>query len=1254
MREAPPIVTLTKEGDSRKENYPYNFQKKNDKILSYLKNESKINFLLSKAIEIKRMNFLKSGELEKVAFNERQKEGENFYGNTLNSACAINDNTKLGITSDITHLIGKNAKESYKFDMHTPPGKKKRKGKSTLLNKIVRLSREATQVEISPNQFCNNGYVEGIKTSRAYSCSKIKYTNDNSHTNYCDMKYNIFVEGLKNEENSEKSIIHKSIPREKNIFMNNNLNVKKGNYTGKGTKMNCDNLLQIYEHRYLQSISKNKRRTTSIKYDGKMGYLPVQMSAHSFELLNSEEKNNEKNTYPNSSKHVFRDTTFKQVKELNNEKLRTNNVSRNDIKEEHITGEYVHNNGNNNTKYVNISKKKMNNYDNLSCHSNKAHVKRNPFSTSKSLSNSNSKKYDKVLCTQSTYTCRSYTDDILLNRKMEQDTFQHFFINHDNVIGNNFRQSSENDSISIDNTKKQSNKSYLEILKKKKKKKKHLGKKKYIQEVIPSESLGSESTWSEIYNEEEKPTHLSILSNGEKDVRYKNRKHEKGKHILIKNVLIQELRNDLYSSITQEELVKTACQRSPEQMYKREDKNMHINNGSSEQITNSVNRLHHFESKRSDAEYVSVHLTRGGSSQGEESTLQRGNTITGDVVNKKRALQKSRKKIPSQNKGREEHNSREDQTSNLALTNRVKEYLKGVSNNNSTSCENSYRCKRNIGSYESEDINKKHIKGNSPQVIIYKAEGTNSKEYISIKIESKEGHVKKNLLKDKNAVRKKETENSKTCTKREIADKYNNAKGVSNDDMTEKPERYAVCKYTKNDHSNGEHFINWRESTNMSRKTRGVNSGTPFFPIFFIYKSKICVQGNVKTYVHLADNMNGTICNIFIYKKKILFFHTFLYTLNVLLFYKLLESEKKYKEGSIMTKGIMCILYFLIIELYILFLNNAFYFFFKNWIQKTVFALDRVNLIHALSILFPQYSSFFKKHFSLAQRDTHCFYKEVQKYEKKDDRNGITHHLRSILRSNLPIENERSVHFSSKEVNKERQNDVQRVNAVDILTSNNADSLHYKGKWINMKEIDGKEQIQSKLQREKGNKAFSFKMPKNGEDIFKYSSIKNTNRLTHFSDITNGRKESALPMHEQIIPNDYVEMANLKLPCQGKNIIDENIIDLIFFLLNKQKELNLNQFFFLKLRKYNNLSVIFFATLLIYTTIILEIKDPFYFHVKANFFFFLFASTIILLQAIFCIAVEIKSLFTERIGIFLNKRNTSLDYQLYVYLDMHY
>ncbi|SBT82226.1 conserved Plasmodium protein, unknown function [Plasmodium ovale] len=1195
MTEAPPSVTLTKEGDSRKENYPYNFQKKNNKILSYLKNESKINFLLSKAIEIKRMNFLKSGELEKVAFNDGQKEGGNFYGNTPNSACAISDNTKLGISSDIMHLIGQNTKESYKFSMHAPPGKKKRKGKSTLLNKIVRLSREATQVEIPPNQFCNNGYVEGIKSSRAFTCSKIKYTNDNSQTNYCDMKYNIFVEGLKSEDNSEKSIIHKSIPREEYIFMNNNLNVKKGKYTGKGTKINCNNLLQIYEHRYLQSISKNNRRITSIKHDGKMGNLPVQMSAQPFELLNSEEKNDQKNTYPNSSKHVFRDTSFKHVKELDNENLQTNNISKNDIKEKHITGEYVHNSGDNNTKCGNISKKKMNNHDNSSYPSNKAHVKRNHFSTPKSLSNSNSKKYDKVLCAQSTYTCRSYTDDILLNRKMEQDAFQHFFINHDNVIGNNFRQSSENDCIAVDNTKKESSKSYLEILKKKKKKKKN--------------------TW--------------VKRNTSK-------------------------RNDLYASITQEELGKTACQRSPKQMYKREDKNMHINNGTSEQITNSVNRLHHFEAKRSDAEYVSVHLTRGESSRGEERTLQRENTVTGDVVNKKRSLKKGRKKIPSQNKGREEHNSRENQTPNLALTNKAKEYFKGESNNNSTSCENSYRCKRNVGFYKSEDINKNHIQGNNSQVIIYKADGTNSKEYISIKIESKEGHVKKNLLKNKNVGRKTETENSKICSKREIADKYNNSKGVSNDDMSEKRERYAVCKYTKNDHSNGSQFINWRESTNMSRKTRGLNSGTPFFPIFFIYKSKICVQGNVKTYVHLADNMNGTICNIFIYKKKILFFHTFLYTLNVLLFYKLLESEKIYKEGSIMTKGIMCILYFLIIELYILFLNNAFYFFFKNWIQKTVFALDRANLIHALSILFPQYSSFFKKHFSLAQRDTHCFYKEVQKYEKKDDRNGITHHLRSILRSNRPIKNEHTVHFSSNEVNKEQQNDVQRVNAIDTLRSNNADSVHYPGKWINVKEIDGKEQIPSKLQREKGNKAFSFKMPKKGEDIFKYGENKNRNGLTHFSDITNGRKESVLPMHGQIIPNDYVEITNLKLPCEGKNIIDENIIDLIFFLLNKQKELNLNQFFFLKLRKYNNLSVIFFASLLIYTTIILEIKDPFYFHVKANFFFFLFASTIILLQALFCIAVEIKSLFTERIGIFLNKRNTTLDYQLYVYLDMHY
>ncbi|SBT46902.1 conserved Plasmodium protein, unknown function [Plasmodium ovale wallikeri] len=1137
MTEAPPSVTLTKEGDSRKENYPYNFQKKNNKILSYLKNESKINFLLSKAIEIKRMNFLKSGELEKVAFNDGQKEGGNFYGNTPNSACAISDNTKLGISSDIMHLIGQNTKESYKFSMHAPPGKKKRKGKSTLLNKIVRLSREATQVEIPPNQFCNNGYVEGIKSSRAFTCSKIKYTNDNSQTNYCDMKYNIFVEGLKSEDNSEKSIIHKSIPREEYIFMNNNLNVKKGKYTGKGTKINCNNLLQIYEHRYLQSISKNNRRITSIKHDGKMGNLPVQMSAQPFELLNSEEKNDQKNTYPNSSKHVFRDTSFKHVKELDNENLQTNNISKNDIKEKHITGEYVHNSGDNNTKCGNISKKKMNNHDNSSYPSNKAHVKRNHFSTPKSLSNSNSKKYDKVLCAQSTYTCRSYTDDILLNRKMEQDAFQHFFINHDNVIGNNFRQSSENDCIAVDNTKKESSKSYLEILKKKKKKKKHLGKKKYIQEVISPESLGSESTWSEIYNEEEKATHLSILSNGGKDVRYKNRKHEKEKHILLKNVLIQELRNDLYASITQEELGKTACQRSPKQMYKREDKNMHINNGTSEQITNSVNRLHHFEAKRSDAEYVSVHLTRGESSRGEERTLQRENTVTGDVVNKKRSLKKGRKKIPSQNKGREEHNSRENQTPNLALTNKAKEYFKGESNNNSTSCENSYRCKRNVGFYKSEDINKNHIQGNNSQVIIYKADGTNSKEYISIKIESKEGHVKKNLLKNKNVGRKTETENSKICSKREIADKYNNSKGVSNDDMSEKRERYAVCKYTKNDHSNGSQFINWRESTNMSRKTRGLNSGTPFFPIFFIYKSKICVQGNVKTY-----------------------------------------------------------------------------------------------------------------HFSLAQRDTHCFYKEVQKYEKKDDRNGITHHLRSILRSNRPIKNEHTVHFSSNEVNKEQQNDVQRVNAIDTLRSNNADSVHYPGKWINVKEIDGKEQIPSKLQREKGNKAFSFKMPKKGEDIFKYGENKNRNGLTHFSDITNGRKESVLPMHGQIIPNDYVEITNLKLPCEGKNIIDENIIDLIFFLLNKQKELNLNQFFFLKLRKYNNLSVIFFASLLIYTTIILEIKDPFYFHVKANFFFFLFASTIILLQALFCIAVEIKSLFTERIGIFLNKRNTTLDYQLTVSL----
>ncbi|EUD68749.1 hypothetical protein C922_00437, partial [Plasmodium inui San Antonio 1] len=544
----------------------------------------------------------------------------------------------------------------------------------------------------------------------------------------------------------------------------------------------------------------------------------------------------------------------------------------------------------------------------------------------------------------------------------------------------------------------------------------------------------------------------------------------------------------------------------------------------------------------------------------------------------------------------------------------------------------------------------------TPKLVIHKIDRENTKEYISIKIENKRSAVKKCTLEKTSKVGKPNREKKRV---------HSDKRGLPQSLPPEGAQKCAVKQSTDDRRGRSNRSSNTEEESDCAQnctptpptncapnKPNSAPTWTTWrvrlFPLFHIQKNRIYADKNSRAYTTLTNHINCIICKIFKMQKRLLIFHTIVYSVNVLIFYAILQRDLLLnQETSRNTKGTLCILYIIIAELYILLLNNAFYFFFKNQIKNAIFSLDRVNLIYIMSQLFPQYSSFFRKQFSLHEKNGNSFFNRLEGHQRGGHKGKTLTDAEHFMNAcnNLSIKKKSSVRFADHEI-------------LDKLKNGHYNATNPENHHARYAHNSGESSTRKNAPTMSGGNLVLLQSMRGGLT----HSLFNAYDATPFgTDSKQTQLCNSLTGHgnypcsfEQAGQNDEIKYAATGEAHTNKSTENEKITKLTVFILNEQKQNIPNRFFFLKLRKYFNFLIILFASSLIHITIFLEIKDPFHFHVKANLFFFIFVSFIILLQVLISVMVEIEEIFIQKMKTFLNKRVTFLDYQLAMYLGLQY
>ncbi|EUD65018.1 hypothetical protein C922_04646 [Plasmodium inui San Antonio 1] len=266
MKAPPEIDLLPPKSGIEQGNHPPCLKKKNSKIISYLKNESQINVLLSELKERNGVNFLKNNQCGKFSLNQDKKKEQVTLCNHLSDLSYPQPSEKgINEKKGEIYMHRKCTNQRDNTSMASPPGKKKRTEKCTLLHRLGTLTLgEATEkVEAHVNSHAEvkkNGTLPVGKKiiTHEYQICKMRAKK------YSTLKYNIFVKGLKNVDNETEGR-NTSFPRDEPIMISNNVNSKKSQHVESNAKFNCDDLLQIYEHRYLRHIFKNSKNVPSHK-----------------------------------------------------------------------------------------------------------------------------------------------------------------------------------------------------------------------------------------------------------------------------------------------------------------------------------------------------------------------------------------------------------------------------------------------------------------------------------------------------------------------------------------------------------------------------------------------------------------------------------------------------------------------------------------------------------------------------------------------------------------------------------------------------------------------------------------------------------------------------------------------------------------------------------------------------------------------------------------------------------------------------
>ncbi|SBS90065.1 conserved Plasmodium protein, unknown function [Plasmodium malariae] len=1236
--KVPPVNDfLTQKGNMGIDNNSCSSKKKNSKIISYLKNESKFYFLFSSTKGIKRMQYLKNNDVcNKSNFHNNRKEINNIYKNSTNSTLPTMTNAKVYVKNDSVYNIPRiSTSEGNSLPLESPPGKKKRKEKPTLLNKMIRYNNVKEEYEHSEN--CSSKYKKyysiiikkKVMFPSEHNLTDMKY---NYHNNYNDMKYNSFIKGYKSEESSGVNTPNNKnnlLPKVDNNFINNNITVKRTMCDVKNTNFSCDNLLQIYEHRYLQTISKSSRRVTTARSFQQTNNsqrvlcerLPslnnstkvsptnyIKRNSHSNHSSNSKQSNcstdskhsshsyyakekieaNQKeehdlNLYINNSEMTNNNPNYKQINKSYSMQHKTKTTVKHDLSREHINEKGVIEKAGNyvgNMDDVNISKiHKTSTYDMETCLSNHSYnIQVNESSIQHPIFNDKKKSNDTEKIIKNVDNACSYGSNNLppMHKEGKEQKVVNYYINNCNVHNDLMRLIGK--EIKLSNYKEYEY--YLNELKN------HKEISKKITKFIPYHNVRSKKNqikkkkiYSDRLRKKKHTQEVTQASNLEKI-----KKRSKKKEVIKKGDRQKYLQNIIYGENAGE---KKNCK------DERSKCSEHTNDVLISELRNEV--------------YGNAHQLK------DDKLVCEGN-------NEQTNICKNLKLENNINMSKEENNSTTDSADSLSLKkSSTHEYKNGNligrkngssnSSSNSSTSSSSSRSSRICIEIDMKMTDKGDYKN-----------GNNSKNVTINKKDILKQDNKKLLLKNSGlheTFAKKDSTNNSKLRKEDRKhtsivnnDLYNNC-GIHN---TIKNNSYGLKEVRENisrghntqitihkavnSNSKKYFFIKIENKEQNEKQHKLKNKSYPLKE----YKSKATKLENAKICSENEKkcrdrNISGDTNDVTQVKKKKNSFHN--------------NSNNYCREEKICSRS--------------------------NPIKTQGTNEDNVFfpifIVHS-DTLYEQANTNTKgKHlFSTDRSVNYSFYKNLDyKNRSHEEKDKKSQNLRYFKNTNFVLKNEGSVHFAHDEIcNKWENNIYQKTNNLDKLIRNNTPSVYYIRDCKNMNEMDEANKKLRQLIRAPKDTSSRFNISKNYNDSYKYISDKNICNNARFMDDTPREKHTVVSVREQNVKKDKIKYTILKLGREREYIanehkctleesrytMNESIINLIFFLFNKQKQLNLNQFFFLKLRKYSNILFVFFASLLIYTTVFLEIKDPFHFDVKKNLFFFIFVSLITLLQGL--------------------------------------
>lgn len=1011
MKVSSAHTPLAKDENIQLVKHPINIKKKkkkNNKILFYLKYESKINYLLQDGTKIKRITNSKIGEDIKVYNNNDHVNDEEkiypYHGTSLYLNSPENYDKNMN-AQNLNNMSIKPEILSYNYIMQSPPGKKKqpRANKSIILNKIIKNNKYEV------NKF-NNSYLYSINYNKnCFVENKKQYIHSsenispningiksNRKNNCMDMKSNIIENELKQKYYcSDKDAMHASIPKEEPKLIKKCHDIKNNKNYIEEYDSSSKNLLQIYKHRYLQNISKNCIIKSPCRY--------------------SEQSNIDKYD------HNLSNINSNNVNKLINKEYYKNDIVKNNLNQKYNLDANI------------ISIREIIKYSNI------LHSQQN--NTSEHIKNLHNTQENKpyILSFQNINQNNNIKNisNVNIIRKNANSFINNYNINKQNakLVQKEFEKNdNEYPKINTFSLYPSFNRKIKQNAKKKTKTKK---KKKKLRNQSIEKSNNVERSDSYIKTDMHKKEHEEVIN--------KLKKIHQEKQNDIKNILVEELKNDIYSTIFErkQDFAKSENTNNKKSNLKNishfnidtklvEDQNynntLHPDNLKLKHLDNGISEIIYLEKYEAKIKYNnSSNINKNNSKLNNlaDSLNTNPNNLQNAIIKEKEVQEGTLQKVT-----KNEDNSKNGNFPNLTT--------KTEKNNSPYEKYHNKKEERQI----ILNNNKKNIVKNKSKIIIKKLEKLNSKEYISIKIENNKS-CRKNHTEKRNIHLNKNEKNIMPNRIVNFQGNENNAKSYSSYSALIKQKNFETVKRNFNSEPYSTDLNNY--TNYFKNKIKQTEIKLFFSVFFFVHKNEIHVNERISIYTNIADNINQTIFNILKYQKISLLFHIFLYTLNIFSFYKLLKNKTLFEDNNNIEKTTIYVMYLIVVELYIFLLNNFYYFFIKCHIREIIFSLDKANLVYALDKVFPQYTSIFKQILFANKNTYNLFFQEIQKYENSQEQISIIQYIKKIQNSNYKVKNKQKVDSKNNEEYNKNDSNIFNINELYNNSNNTNPPLHYMG-----------------------------------------------------------------------------------------------------------------------------------------------------------------------------------------------------------------